>query len=311
MPPTSNDSCDQDGRAERDRRGGAPDRGRGHHLRLLPVRLGHRPGHGQGHPGRPLDLRGHKGFQLVYGATANLFIDRHGQYIGYGPEAAELVGLPDVDTFCVLPWDPKVARVFCTLFRGREEVEDPGGFLTSDCRGNLRRLHRQFTADTGLTLRVGCEPEMMWLKTNPDGTPSVEGVTKPYCYHIDQFSELQPVIHKVIEYCTAHGPRHDPGRPRGRPRPAGAELHLRPGRGHRRPPHHLPPGLPAGRPRIRAVPLLHAQAVHGRLGQRMPPQHLAVAGRREHVPARRRRSPLALARRACTPSAACWPTCGR
>ncbi len=62
-----------------------------------------------------------KGFQLVYGATANLFIDRHGQYIGYGPEAAELVGLPDVETFCPLPWDPKVARVFCTLFRG------PGG----------------------------------------------------------------------------------------------------------------------------------------------------------------------------------------
>ena len=41
-----------------------------------------------------------KGFQLVYGATANLFIDRHGHYIGYGPEAAELVGLPDVETFC-------------------------------------------------------------------------------------------------------------------------------------------------------------------------------------------------------------------
>src|ERR1700761_1170510 len=50
-----------------------------------------------------------KGFQLVYGATANLFIDRHGRYLGYGPEAAELVGLPDVDTFCRLPWDPKVA----------------------------------------------------------------------------------------------------------------------------------------------------------------------------------------------------------
>ena len=146
-----------------------------------------------------------KGFQLVYGATANLFIDRHGQYIGYGPEAAELVGLPDVDTFCPLPWDPKVARVFCTLFRGREESDEPGAFLTSDCRGNLHRLHAQFTADTGLTLRAGCEPEMMWLKTNADGTPSVEGMTKPYCYHIDQFSELQPVIHRVIEYGTAMG----------------------------------------------------------------------------------------------------------
>ena len=40
-----------------------------------------------------------KGFQLVYGATANLFTDRHGNYIGYGPEAKELVGIPDPETF--------------------------------------------------------------------------------------------------------------------------------------------------------------------------------------------------------------------
>ena len=46
---------------------------------------------------------------------------------------------------------------------------------------------------------------MMWLKLNPDGTPSVEGKTKPYCYHIDQFSELQPIIHKVMEYGKAMG----------------------------------------------------------------------------------------------------------
>jgi glutamine synthetase len=160
---------------------------------------------GKGIPAAHWASVANKGFQLVYGATANLFVDRHGRYIGYGPESSELVGLPDVDTFTVLPWDPKVARVFCTLFRGREEVEQPGGHLTSDCRGNLHRLHQQFTADTGLTLHVGCEPEMMWLKTNPDGTPSVEGMTKPYCYHIDQFSELQPVIHRVIEYSTMMG----------------------------------------------------------------------------------------------------------
>ncbi len=49
-------------------------------------------------------------------------------------------------------------------------------------------------------LRAGMEPEMMWLRLNPDGTPSVEGKTKPYCYHIDQFSELQPIIHKMVEY---------------------------------------------------------------------------------------------------------------
>src|SRR3954447_1857068 len=30
-----------------------------------------------------------KGYQLVYGATANLFTDRHGNYIGFGPEESE------------------------------------------------------------------------------------------------------------------------------------------------------------------------------------------------------------------------------
>jgi glutamine synthetase len=97
------------------------------------------------------------------------------------------------------------ARVFCTLFRGREEEDEPGAFLTSDCRGNLRRIHTEFEQQTGLHLRVGAEPEMMWLRLDPDGTPSVEGMTKPYCYHIDQFSELQPIIHRVIEYATEMG----------------------------------------------------------------------------------------------------------
>jgi len=155
---------------------------------------------GKGIPAPHWETIARRGFQLVYGATANLFIDRHGDYIGYGPEARELVGLPDVETFCPLPWDPKVARVFCTLFRGREEEVDGGAYLTSDCRGNLKRIHDQFTAETGLHLRAGCEPEMMWLKLGPDGKPAVEGMTKPYCYHIDQFSELQPIIHKVIDY---------------------------------------------------------------------------------------------------------------
>jgi glutamine synthetase len=160
---------------------------------------------GKGVPAKHWESMAARGFQLVYGSTANLFTDRHGNYIGYGPEAAELVGVPEPDTFAVLPWDRRVARVWCTCFRNREERDDPGGFLTSDCRANLYRLQASFEAETGLHLRAGTEPEMMWLKLKEDGTPDVQGVTKPYCYHIDQFSELQPVIHKVVEYCEALG----------------------------------------------------------------------------------------------------------
>ncbi|HZQ15813.1 MAG TPA: hypothetical protein VFA82_03475 [Gaiellaceae bacterium] len=160
---------------------------------------------GKGVPAPHWERMATGGFQLVYGAMANLFIDRHGNYIGYGPEAAELVGLPEPETFEVLPWDRSVARVWCISFRNREERENPGGFLTADCRGNLKRIQAAFESETGLHLRAGTEPEMMWLKLKPDGTPDVQGVTKPYCYHIDQFSELQPIIHKVVEYGQALG----------------------------------------------------------------------------------------------------------
>ena len=50
---------------------------------------------GKGIPADHWEVTAERGFQLVYGATANLFIDRAGDYIGYGPEAMELVGIPD------------------------------------------------------------------------------------------------------------------------------------------------------------------------------------------------------------------------
>jgi glutamine synthetase len=160
---------------------------------------------GKGVPADHWETMAERGIQLVYGATANLFLDRYGNYIGYGPEASELVAIPDPETFCQLPWDKRVARVFCTCFRNREEPEAPGDYLTADCRGNLKRIHAQFQAEhNGLHLRHGTEPEMMWLKKGPDGKPA-GGVTKPNCYHIDQFEELRPVFLRVIEYSQAMG----------------------------------------------------------------------------------------------------------
>ena len=159
---------------------------------------------GKGIPADHWESIAAKGFQLVYGATVNLFTNRHGEYMGYGPEAAELVGIPEPETFCQLPWDKRVARVWCTLFRNREEREDAGAFLTSDGRGNLARLHAEFEKKHGMHLRSGTEPEMMWLKKDENGQPN-GGFSNPYCYHIDQFESLRPVYMKVIEYSRAMG----------------------------------------------------------------------------------------------------------
>ena len=155
---------------------------------------------GKGIPADHWERISERGFQLVYGSTANLYVDRHGQYIGYGAESSELVGIPDPETFCQLPWDKRVARVYCTCFRNREERENPGAHLTSDCRGNLRIIHDEFKEKhNGLHLRLGTEPEMMWLKKDEEGNLD-GGVTKPNCYHIDQFEELRPVFMRAIEY---------------------------------------------------------------------------------------------------------------
>ena len=159
---------------------------------------------GKGIPAEHWERTAEKGFQLVYGSTANLFTDRHGQYIGYGPEASELIGIPDPETFAQLPWDKRVARVFCTCFRNREEDENGGAFLTSDCRGNLRRHHAEFKKKHNMHMRMGCEPEMMWLKKDEAGKPA-GGFSKPYCYHIDQFESLRPVFMRVIEYANQMG----------------------------------------------------------------------------------------------------------
>lgn len=159
---------------------------------------------GKGIPADHWESISKKGFQLVYGAAVNLFLNRHGEYMGYGPEAAELVGIPEPETFCQLPWDKRVARLWCTLFRNREERQEAGAFLTSDSRGNLRRLHDAFKAKHGLELRAGTEPEMMWLKKDENGQPA-GGYSSPYCYHIDQFESLRPVYMQVIRYARAMG----------------------------------------------------------------------------------------------------------
>lgn len=159
---------------------------------------------GKGIPANHWERTAEKGFQLVYGATANLFTNRAGDYIGYGPESSEMVGIPDPETFVQLPWDKKIARVYCVCFRNREEKVNPGGHLTSDCRGNLIFQHEAFKKKHKMDMRCGTEPEMMWLKKGEDGKPN-GGFSNPYCYHIDQFESLRPVFMRVLEYSQAMG----------------------------------------------------------------------------------------------------------
>src|SRR6266508_942574 len=61
------------------------------------------------------------------------------------------------------------------------------------------QLVNEVEAELGYTFLCGIEPEMMWLKKTDDPNQA-EGLTKPWCYHINQFEELREIILDVIDY---------------------------------------------------------------------------------------------------------------
>src|SRR5919201_4008180 len=135
-----------------------------------------------------------EGYQLVYGATADLFVDRQDRYIGFGPEESELAAIADLDTFAQLPWDERVARVFCDCYD-----TETGALLEADPRQSLKRIANEVEQELGSTFLCGIEPEMMWMRKTEDPNDA-QGLTKPWCYHINQFEELREIILDVIDY---------------------------------------------------------------------------------------------------------------
>jgi glutamine synthetase len=161
---------------------------------------------GKSCPARHWDTLACRGVQTFMGGVVNVFADRTGQLIGFPSNSLEIIALPDPETFCQLPWNKRMARMFCTLFYMEEDPSNPGGFFDVDVRGNLRRMDEQFRhAHGGLHLRVGCEPEMLWLRKGSEPGIAYEGTTKPYAYHIEQFEKLAPVWLKVYDYAIAMG----------------------------------------------------------------------------------------------------------
>jgi glutamine synthetase len=142
-----------------------------------------------------------RGVQMHASAVADVAADRHGRLMGADAEAAELVAIPDPDTFAVLPWDPTFARVLCRLYH-RADREGAGQPLPTDARGALMAAHAAFTERTGLVLKSGCEPEMTWfgdtsdIYQRPGMSPS---------YHIGALESVRPIVKRVTQYARAMG----------------------------------------------------------------------------------------------------------
>lgn len=134
------------------------------------------------------------GIRLHYGALCDARVNIWGELIGFKEEEIEGLGIPDLDTFRILPWEPRLSRVWCNYYE-----EATGNMLDHDVRGNLLRVEDVLHRETGLRMLTGIEPEMMWLKKNADGTVSHSAEANSL-YHVTQFGELEPVFLDVVEY---------------------------------------------------------------------------------------------------------------
>lgn len=135
----------------------------------------------------------HAGVRLYHGAISAIGVE--GGVIGFGNEAEEGLVIPDPETFRILPWEPRLARVWCNWYD-----EESGEMLDQDLRGNLMRLEADLERETGLRVMTGIEPEMMWLKPQPDGAAPIHTTADSAMYHVTQFHELEKVFLDVVAY---------------------------------------------------------------------------------------------------------------
>jgi glutamine synthetase len=153
-------------------------------------------------PAHQLERNLHRGVQFHGSAIADLTSSRAGALIGGGAQSGEFTALPDMSSFCVLPWDTEFARFFCTLYIRDDDPERPGEPLPTDCRGVLQRRHDEFRTRYGMELRSGCEPEMSWLGEGMDARPR-PGMSP--AYHQGTLDMMRPIAKKVISYALAMG----------------------------------------------------------------------------------------------------------
>lgn len=142
------------------------------------------------------------GILMHRSAAADFHTSLGGELLGGGPAAPEFQAIPDLDSFTVLPWDPKAARFMCSVYEPDHRPGIGGSPFAGDARGHLRRAHDGFRERTGLEMRTGCEPEMTWLGDNLEVT-SRPGENPSY--EFEQLERMRPIYQQLIRYATAFG----------------------------------------------------------------------------------------------------------
>ncbi len=117
--------------------------------------------------------------------------------MGQGPHDHDLIGMPDLDTYTLVPWETGLARFACNI-----EVDgEPWAYCSRTA------LQRQIArlASVGYSMKVGVEPEHMLVTRGPDGSiapfdPSGFDTLQKPCYDFKSFAGSIDYLRTLVTY---------------------------------------------------------------------------------------------------------------
>jgi glutamine synthetase len=122
--------------------------------------------------------------------------------MGQGPHSHDLIGMPDLESYTVVPWERGVARFACDIVVDGE----PWPYCSRTAlRHQIDRL-----AAAGYELRVGVEAEHMLVTRRPDGSiapydpAGADTLAKP-CYDFKGLSGSMPYLRELVGHMEVLG----------------------------------------------------------------------------------------------------------
>jgi glutamine synthetase len=122
--------------------------------------------------------------------------------MGQGPHSHDLIGMPDLATYTLVPWETGVARFAC-------DIEVDGQAWPYCSRTALRRQIDRL-ASAGYSMAVGVEAEHMLVKRAADGSiapfdPSGFDTLEKPCYDFKSLAASLPYLRTLVEYMEGLG----------------------------------------------------------------------------------------------------------